>query len=450
MNLLSHVLLRIITAALLCLLADTAYVLYQTNQQAQASARHNTEALAKQLRVQAMRINSGFAGMAPFPDFELWQQTHDLTGICVRFVNLENHGVHSLCHGSEPSQAVPEWFKTSYRLLFRPDVALTETIGFNSHDYGILTVTPSAELAFAQAWHDVVHLLGLSLATVLAVCGLVYASIRRALRPVQAIVLGLRRLAQGELNYRLPAFALPEWQHIADAINQLAATQQQLLDERQTLAVQLLNLQDEERRYLARELHDELGQCLAAINALTTSMTQTASIQCPGLLAETAQIQRITRHMLDSVRGLLQRLRPAEWDGLGLAASLQSLVDTWQNQAGGKTRYQLHLDGDAALLPDVLAMTVLRIAQECLTNIAKHAAASSVAVRLGINAETVRLTVEDNGVAKQLPFAKSGGIGLLGIRERATALHGTLTLTIAAPHGLQVAVTLPRNTMIAS
>jgi len=198
---------------------------------------------------------------------------------------------------------------------------------------------------------------------------------------------------------------------------------------------------------LARELHDEFGQCLAAINAVATVIKQTAVQQCPDLVDEADHISRITAHMLDGVRDLLGRLRPAEFDELGLVASLNSLAAGWNGRGGGKTRYRLTINGDCSSLREAQAVTLFRIAQECLTNIAKHAAASNVSISLAISPEAAILTVEDDGIATQLPFADTGGIGLLGIRERVAALRGQLSLAIAEPHGLIVDVRMPMTAM---
>ena len=393
--------------------------------------RLTAESLGKQLEFQLFRINAGVGQANRFPDFDLWKQTGSVPGICVRFVATDSAAARSLCNGAKPSGLNwPDGFETFYRRLFNPGFEITRPIAFNGRVYGSLTVTPSAEMEIAQAWENIRSLLGLSAITVLAVCLLVYLSISRALRPARIIVAGLESMEKGNLAYRLPSFELIEWQRTASAINQLAASQQQLLAERQKLAVKLINIQEEERRYLARELHDEFGQCLAAINAVAASIAQTAEQQCPALVGEADHISRITEHMMDSVRDLLRRLRPAELDELGLAASLNSLVSGWNARSGGKIRYQLNIVGDCALLPEPLTVTLFRITQECLTNIAKHSAAANAKITLTITADAVALTVEDDGIATELPFADSSGIGLLGIRERVTALHGQLTLAI--------------------
>ena len=444
MNLQFHLLSRITVVALMCLLSTASYVLYRSDQQARQVTQISAESLGKQLELQLLRINSGFNQANQFPDFDLWKQTGSVPGICVRFASADSAAIRSLCNGAKLADVHwPDAFETFYRWLFTPGFEITRAIVFNSRTYGSLTVTPSAEMEIAQAWENIGSLLGLSAITVLAVCLLVYLSISRALRPARIIVAGLESMEKGNLAYRLPPFELIDWQRIATAINQLAASQQQLLAERQKLAVKLINLQEEERRYLARELHDEFGQCLAAINAVAASITHTAEQQCPALVGDANHISRITQHMLNNVRDLLRRLRPAELDELGLAAGLNSLVSGWNARGGGKIHYQLNITGDCSLLPEPLAITLFRIIQECLTNSAKHSAAAKASVALAINSDAVTLTIKDDGSATGFPFAEDSGIGLLGIRERVTALAGHLTLAIVQPHGLKIEIRLP-------
>ncbi len=445
MNLQFHLLSRITVAALLCLLATATYVLYHSDRQARQATQVIAESLGKQLELQLLRIDAGIGQANQFPDFDLWKQTGSVPGICVRFVSTDG-AARSLCNGVKP--VVLNWpvgFETFYRRFFSPGFDITRPIAFNGRLYGSLTVTPSAEMEMAQTWDDIRSLLGLSTLTVLAVCLLVYLSISSALRPAMIIVSGLESMEKGNLSHRLPPFELIEWQLIATAINQLVASQQQLLAERQKLAVKLINLQEEERRYLVRELHDEFGQCLAAINAVAASIAQTAEQQCPALVGEAGHISRIAQHMMEGVRDLLMRLRPADLDELGLAVSMNSLVSGWNACGSGKIHFQLNIDGDCSLLPELIAVTLFRITQECLTNIAKHSAAANAKVTLAITADSAALTVQDDGIATELPFADGSGIGLLGIRERVSALNGQLTLAIAHPHGLIVEAWLPTH-----
>jgi two-component system sensor histidine kinase UhpB len=448
MNLQFHLLCRIIAVALACLLATSAYVLYRNELQFRQTTQTAAESLGRQLEIQLLGINAGFAQAGRFPDFSLWKETAGTPGICVRFAESANGNVRSLCNGirlSPPSW--PKGFETAYRRLFRPGCLVDRAVTFNNRSYGLLTVSSSAEMEIAQAWDNIVRLLGLSAITVSAVCALVWLSVSRALRPAGIIVAGLEAMEKGDLAYRLPPFELQEWRQTAEAINQLAAVQQRLLEDRRKLAVQLIHLQEEERRHLARELHDEFGQCLAAISAVAASIAHTAEQQCPVLVEEADHIARICRHMMDSVRGLLGRLRPAELDELGLAASLNSLIAGWNARSRGSPRYRLTMAGDCSVLPESQAITLFRIVQECLTNIAKHSKAANAEVELAVSKGKVTLTIRDDGIATCLPFAEGSGIGLLGIRERIAALQGSLTLATAQPHGLIVTVGLPIRPM---
>ncbi|MGZ8143476.1 MAG: histidine kinase [Methylosarcina sp.] len=449
MNLQFHLLSRIVAVALACLMATTAYVLYRNDRQARETTQATAESLGRQLEIQLLRIDAGFGQARQFPDFSLWKQTASIPGICVRFEDAANPAeARGLCNGARLSPSDwPKGFEKVYRRLFNPGFETVRPIAFKHRVYGSLTVASSVETDIAQAWDNIGRLLGLSAITTLAVCALVYLSINRALRPAKIIVAGLETIGKGNLAYRLPTFELHEWKQTAAAINQLAASQQRLLEERQKLAVKLINLQEEERRYLARELHDEFGQCLAALNAVAASIAHTAEQQCPALVEETDHIARISRHMMDNVRRLLGRLRPAELNELRLAASLNSLVAGWNTRCKGRPRYRLVMTGDCALLPESLAITLFRITQECLTNIAKHSRAENAEVRLAVTEEEVTLTIQDDGIANHLPFAEGPGIGLLGIRERLTALRGGLTLATAQPHGLIVKVGLPTRPM---
>lgn len=444
MNLQRHLLSRILLVALLCLALTCSLALYRSHQQQDRHTEQMATALAKQLESQLLLARAGIGQANPFPDFGAWKQSASQPGVCIVYSSADRASTRSLCSGAELGAVDwPDWFAAVYKQIFRAGRPVERSVALDAQTMGVVTVTPHAESEIAQAWLQVNDLLLLSGLTLSAVCSLVYLSIRRALRPAQDIVSGLAILEAGQLDYRLAKFELNEWQRIAASINQLAASQQQLLEERQRLAVKLIGLQERERHDLARELHDEFGQCLAAINARLTIIKQTAMGQCPAVADEAERIAEIAAHMLNGIRDMLGRLRPAELDQLGLAASLGRLVSDWNGHGGGKTRYRLKIVGQDDGLSVAQAVTLFRITQEALTNVAKHAEASQVDVDLLIGAEQAVLTVLDNGQASHLPFANQAGIGLLGIRERLSVLQGQLQLAIAGTHGLLLTACLP-------
>ena len=449
MNLKFYLLPRIILIAVACLITTAAYVLYQADQQAVLETKLTAESIDKQLELQLMRIDAGLGQPERYPDFDLWKETGTASGICVSYLSANNSLKRSICNGAKIMPRIwPIWFEHFYQWAFHPGLEVVQSVAFSGRVHGSIIVAPSAEMEIASAWQAIRSLMGLSASSTFALCLLVYFTVSRALHPAQVIVSGLEKMEKGELSFRLPAFELDEWQRTGKAINQLAANLEQLLSEHKKLAIKLMSIQEEERRYLARELHDEFGQCLAAINAVAASISQTAAYECPALVPEGKNISRIVQHMMESLRGLLKRLRPSDIDELGLTASLKSLVAGWNVSSGGKTHYDLVVYGDLDFLPEPLPVTIFRIVQECLTNVSKHSAATHAKVTLQTvpannSITTLELSIEDDGKANKLPFEDGPGIGLLGIRERVTAIGGRLTLKTGNPSGLAVHVWLP-------
>lgn len=438
MNLKFHFLSQLIAIALLSLFTTTAYVLYRSDQQTQQSMQITMNALSKRISVQTQLIAT------QEPDFSLWKQTNNKSGMCVNFVSSKNGKTYGFCNGEK---LIPfdnsSLFAKFYRWIFGSNFETTKSISVNNQRYGTLTVSANQDVQIAQAWEDVCNFIGLATLTTIAISFLVFMSVRRTVLPTCMIVEGLERIRKGDLSYRLPLFDIVEWQIISDAVNHLADSQQQLLEDRRQLIVKLMTLQEDERRYLSRELHDEFGQCLAGINAITASVSYTAAEKCPDLIDEISRINTITKHMMNSIHSLLARLRPVELDELGLAASLNGLVSNWNTRNKGKIFYQLNIEDDCKNISESQSVALFRITQECLTNIVKHSAATKVDISLKAEADKIIFTVKDNGVATELPFVNKSGIGLFGIYERVTALQGDVLFTINEPHGLVVRVSLP-------
>lgn len=439
MKLQLHLLFRIVAVAFSCLLLSGGLLLYRGDREARHAVQVAADQMRQHLELQLLKLNTGIGNSNPFPDFDFWQP--QLAGTCVEFTPAGPGTPRQSCSDADPLAPAPQWFGRLYQVFFTPAVPAARVLVYHRRAYGTLTLRPSARWQLAETWAQLRALMELSGVTVLSVCLLVVVSIQRALYPAGVIVAGLRAIQQGDLDRRLPIFRLHEWRNIAQAVNQLTAGQQRLLNERQALAVRLMGLQEEERAGLARELHDEFGQSLAAINALALAICQGAGSRCPELAADAERIRVVSQHMLANIRDLLRRLRPAELEELGLEASLRSLIAGWRRHRQNLHEYQLVIAGDCGALPESVSVALFRVTQEGLTNVAKHAAATRVAVELEVSASEVRLKIEDDGRAVEVP--KNSGIGLLGMRERVTALHGRMNLAIGQPHGLVIDVWLP-------
>jgi PAS domain S-box-containing protein len=212
------------------------------------------------------------------------------------------------------------------------------------------------------------------------------------------------------------------------------------------LAEHLQNVKEDERKHIAREIHDELGQNLLALRIDVSLLAQRSAARHPRLHQRVNDVLANVDASIRSVRGIMNELRPAVLD-LGLQAAMEWQVAEFRKRSGLDCLLVLPDDAVFRAIPNEVEIVLFRSLQEALTNIVRHAQASHVEVRLGVDGRRVRLTVADNGIGIAPPQrAKGGSFGLLGIGERAAALGGvfdvarympgqgcTLTLSFALP-----------------
>lgn len=234
-----------------------------------------------------------------------------------------------------------------------------------------------------------------------------------------------------------------------------------LLEENRSLNQQSMVIQEEERRHLARELHDELGQCLTAIKADAVSICRRSEGALPEIYESASAIVNVSSHVYGVVRSMMTRLRPAMLDELGLVETLKDTIASWQ-QLYPQVVYSFTASGDLSGLGEAVNITLFRVVQECLTNIAKHAAATHVDIMLSRqqagapppcaelratgqviqSLDWVELGVCDDGKGMDLS-ASVHGLGILGMRERVKALKGAFFLDSRPGHGACVYVMIP-------
>ena len=221
----------------------------------------------------------------------------------------------------------------------------------------------------------------------------------------------------------------------------LAETRNRLDLER--LSARLVDAQEQERRSLARELHDEVGQALTAIK-----MSVAAALRIPGThpraYAALEEARGVAETTLQGVRDLSQLLHPSMPDDFGLPETLAAYLRNFSKRTGIRAHF-VHEGGDARMAPDA-EVCLYRIVQEALTNVARHSGALSCTVSLRQAGSEVELVVEDSG--RGMPSSAGGadarrGLGLMGMRERAQALSGRFTIANRPEGGTRVVVTLP-------
>ncbi|EDN70054.1 sensory transduction histidine kinase [Beggiatoa sp. PS] len=232
-------------------------------------------------------------------------------------------------------------------------------------------------------------------------------------------------------------------------LKQAQAETLRLLEENRFLIHRSMAIKEEELKRLAYELHDEFGQCITAIQADAETIVDLAARkqQQPIILNKinlsANAILEVSSHAYDVVHSLMQQLRPSGLDELGLVEALRDLVSTWQARHK-KTRCIFRATGELHHLGETINIQVYRVVQECLTNIAKYAQASHVSIKLTVDSvkKILILCVQDNGQGMNLTQYKRG-LGLIGMRERATALEGNLQLESALGDGVQITLIIP-------
>jgi len=433
--------LRVAAVSAACFAAISAYFLVTADSAAHARIDGIAAIVAKTLELQQGKIQWVASPRSDFPNLDP-VSAHVMTpGLCLGFRSASGDMLQRFCSGAPaPASPPPQAFAAFYRSLFDPGREAARPVIVRGTKLGETVVSVDPAVQTAEAWHEAGRLM-IALAIALPLlCALVYAALARALRPTRMIGNGLERIAAGDLTTRLPPFDLAELSAIRDVFNHLAESLDTALAERNELTRKLIALQDEERRHLARELHDEFGQSLAAIRALAASARQTAAQDCPDLLGECDSIARTATGMMETLRGALFRLRPPDVDELGLVASLEGLVSGWNGRSRGQTRFDISFEGAFESVPASVSANLYRIVQEALTNAAKHADATKVSLRLTMAESEIALAIEDDGRPNEA--AVKSGMGLLGMRERVAALRGRLSFE-TGPHGSALRVVIP-------
>jgi signal transduction histidine kinase len=442
--------LRVAAVAALCYAAAAAYLLFETDRSARARADGVAEMVAKDLALQQGQIHWIKGAPIQFPDLQRIAAALMAPGLCIAYRAPGGEVLQRLCSGVAPGDiGAPQLFADLYRWLFDAGRESVRPVSFGKEAHGEAVASIDPQSLIGQSWHETSRLAVIMAGALVGLCVLVYATLADALRPTRAIRAGLERLAAGDLSARLPPFDLAELSAVGNVFNHLAGRLEATLAERNALTQRLIVVQDEERQHLARELHDEFGQCLAAISAVAASAGQTAREQCPVLIPECESIARTAAHMMDALRGALLRLRPPDVDELGLAASLEGLVAGWNRRGDGRTRFSIELSGEFGALPHDFAASLYRVAQEAITNAAKHAQASRVTLRLSMQEPSgadrranIEIMVEDDGKAVA-DLSPGSGMGLLGMRERIVALGGRLSMDTSRPRGLVLHARIP-------
>lgn len=436
-----HLLLRVSLFALAIGVFATGFVFHQAKESIRLHIADSASTVQRLIAGEAAQprgvFQNGLDGLALTSLDEIGPSLR----ICVEVEDIFKRHVVQRCFGgtSDP----PVLVRWALGQLIGPETRYRGIIGqYPGFTVGEFIVTPHLDSEALALWQQIRTVLGMALG-ILVLNLLIYLPVRRALQPTEQILDALERMEAGDLSVRMPRPALIELARIAAGFDHLTERLQKTIGEQRHLAQRLLAVREEERRFLARELHDEFGQCLTSIRAEAAFIGARATQ--PELLPATRSIASVTAHMMEALQGILGQLRPAGLEEFGLQFGLEQLVGGWQRRLGSCT-FDLVVDGEIDDLPDDLTVSLYRIVQESLTNALRHGAPQQVSVRLCRAATGCRLTVEDDGEGSDQNTAGSG-LGVLGMNERVAALGGRFAITRLAPQGMRVSAEFPAEAL---
>lgn len=438
----------LITLLLLLFMVAVGYV---TIKGTKSSIQEGVESAT---RVTTQLLDTVIVSSVQNPD---WGYTHD---VLRRFLQSLGH-VRSnqiklyslsgaLLYQSPPSQYrakenPPQWFVD---MLDPHEKSVMRLVRF-----GKLEIIPDPSGAIRESWGKVRYLFWLGLTFFILLNGMVYWMLGHWLRPLQPMLKAINKMEQGDLTTRLPAFNLPEFERIGHSLNRMAEslTAERQLEENRQLTHLIQKHIEDERRSLARELHDELGQYVTAIKTFAVGIANKtkASKDNPGIPdieANARVIVSAANEIYDGMHNIIRQLRPGSLDNLGLAETLKDVVSVYQTQ-NPNVKINLQLKGDLQGLGETVSINLYRIVQESLNNALKYADATTIEIELCKTATgDLLLNIKDNGVGMDVDAVdQTKHFGLLGMRERVQALHGVFNMEAAISQGTAIHINIPNH-----
>jgi two-component system sensor histidine kinase UhpB len=333
----------------------------------------------------------------------------------------------------------PEWF---YRMLVHEPGVSRVPVRIGPDRFGVILLETDSRNEIGEAWSDAVLTLTILVLFCFLSALLVYWVVGRSLKPLNAIVQAFQRVGSGDYAPQAPEGGPRELAQLSRGFNQMVTRLAQMSQRKDRLEEQLVEVQEEERAELARDLHDEIGPLLFAVSVDLVALREHDALRGDSQLrARLAATDEAVSRMQQHVRSILGRLRPPTVADLGLRHSVEGLTTFW------RTRYpavSFHIDIPEEGFSAEIGSGIYRIVQESVSNALRHGHPSRIELSVvRESAESVVVEVCDDGIGLQ-PDGMQGGLGLTGMRERVNELGGELDVsTGAGGRGVRVRARLP-------
>lgn len=342
---------------------------------------------------------------------------------------------------------VPDWFAT----LVRPEVAgrAVRVVAGAGIEPVVIVGEPADEIA--EAWQDFSSLAAVWLGLNALVLAILYVVLGRVLNPLAHLSKGMHQLEEGHYMTRLKPSKVRELAIITDRFNTLASALETARDENSRLYRQLITVQEEERREIANELHDEAGPCLFGIAANASSIQSIAdqlkAERTQDISRRVREILSVTERLKAMNRALIKKLRPGPLGRIKLGELIRELTAGLQGRHPD-TQIQTDLGKLSKSYGEQVDLTIYRCVQEAITNAIRHGCAENIRVELaekpagnGRRRGSICLTISDDG--KGMPPSTAKGFGLTTMTERVRSLDGSCVIESAPSKGTTIKVEIP-------
>ena len=262
---------------------------------------------------------------------------------------------------------------------------------------GNIVFAPDMSADIYEKWVGFLAIASSGIALMLLTGVIAHFVVRSALGPLQNLGDGLTRMRMGDYEHLIPATGPPEIRKSSLEANELAHTLRRLSQDNRSLLRRIVSLQDDERRDMARELHDELGPLLFGIRANTVALLEAIPPDKAELGSAAEGILQSVETLQQANRRILDRLRPLYIQELGLERSIQTLLQNAKAQARDLALTS-EIDARLNAIDGLLSQTVYRVIQEAVTNVLRHARADSMHVRAAIEDRELVVEISDNGI----------------------------------------------------
>lgn len=334
----------------------------------------------------------------------------------------------------------PKWFVGAMDLSKLAVAETRKNIILNGRFLGELVITPDPSYEIAEVWEDTIGLLTLVAIFFVLMNLFAYFAVKYTFSPVKQIISALTNIEKGNFDSRLPEFKQVELKDIGAKFNLMAYNLQQSTENNHRLTQQIINLQEDERKRLAQDIHDEIGQYLTAIHVDASAIAAARKLSSAKESANA--IGAVTRQMMYTIHDLLQRLRPRVLDELGLSLALAELAHHWRER--NSNTILIHNIAKLGDVDETSAVTAYRIMQECLTNVSKHANARRLSIDIRHDEKNIYMEIVDDGEGFDVN-EHTRGYGLAGMQERVQGLRGSMVVESTIGKGTKIKVSLPKQ-----